>query len=156
MAVHENEDESVTVDDNEQAPEATEMESDSTVDQDTDRLTEPDENDDSTTTFSRTYVEKLRRESANYREKANRSDELAARLHAALVAATGRMADPTDVPFDAAHLDDENALNTAIDDLLTRKPHLASRRPFGDVGQGNRGNSSEAEVNLLDIMRAHI
>ncbi|OKH70647.1 hypothetical protein EB73_11815 [Mycobacterium sp. SWH-M3] len=104
-------------------------------------------------TFGRAYVEKLRKESAGYRERAQRADDLAARLHTALVSATGRLADPTDLPFDAANLDDEQALSGAIDELLTRKPHLASRRPFGDVGQGNRGASSEP-VNLADMLRA--
>lgn len=111
------------------------------------------ETDSNATTFSRAYVEKLRRENAGYRERAQRADELAARLHTALVAATGRMADPTDLAFDAAHLDDEQALSGAIDELLTRKPHLASRRPFGDVGQGNRGGTVEP-VNLADMLRA--
>lgn len=75
-------------------------------------------------------------------------------MHTALVAATGRMADATDLPFDAAHLDDEDAMNAAIDELLAKKPHLAARRPFGDIGQGNRGAASEAAVNLADILRA--
>lgn len=109
--------------------------------------------DSSADTFGRAYVEKLRKESAGYRERAQRADDLAARLHTALVSATGRLADPTDLPFDAANLDDEQALTGAIDELLTRKPHLASRRPFGDVGQGNRGASSEP-VNLADMLRA--
>lgn len=112
-----------------------------------------DEIDSNADTFNRAYVEKLRRESAGYRERAQRADELAARLHTALVAATGRMADPTDLSFDSAHLDDEQALANAIDELLTRKPHLASRRPFGDVGQGNRGGTVEP-VNLADILRS--
>lgn len=109
--------------------------------------------DSNADTFSRAYVEKLRKESAGYRERAQRADDLAARLHTALVAATGRMADPTDLAFDAAHLDDADALTGAIDELLTRKPHLASRRPFGDVGQGNRGGTAEP-VNLADMLRA--
>lgn len=142
-----------------QTAEQTELESDATVDTDTDGLNESsgdtdDENDDTATSFSRTYVEKLRRENAGYRERANRADELEQRLHTALVAATGRMADPTDLAFEAAHLDDEDALAGAIDELLTKKPHLASRRPFGDVGQGNRGAASEAPVNLAEILRA--
>ncbi len=112
-----------------------------------------DENNGGTDTFSRAYVEKLRRESAGYRERAQRADELATRLHTALVAATGRLADPTDLAFDAAHLDDEQALTDAIDDLLARKPHLASRRPFGDVGQGQQGKTSEP-VNLADLLRS--
>ncbi|BBX35756.1 hypothetical protein MMAG44476_11069 [Mycolicibacterium mageritense DSM 44476 = CIP 104973] len=145
--------------DDEQTTEQTDVESDATVDADTDGLTEgddnaDDENDNTATSFSRTYVEKLRRENAGYRERANRADELAQRLHTALVAATGRMADPTDLAFDAAHLDDDDALTTAIDELLAKKPHLASRRPFGDVGQGRRGAASEAPVNLADMLRA--
>lgn len=145
--------------DDEQTTEQTDVEFDATVDADTDGLTEDDdnaedENDDTATSFSRTYVEKLRRENAGYRERANRADELAQRLHTALVAATGRMADPTDLAFDAAHLDDDDALTTAIDELLSKKPHLATRRPFGDVGQGRRGSASEAPVNLADILRS--
>lgn len=113
-----------------------------------------DEIDSDATTFSRAYVEKLRRESAGYRERAQRADELAQRLHTALVEATGRMADPTDLPFDTEHLDDADALSVAIDELLARKPHLATRRPFGDVGQGNRGAAAEAPVNLAELLRA--
>ena len=63
-------------------------------------------------------------------------DDLAQRLHTALVAATGRLADPTDLAFDDEHLADPEALGEAIDELLARKPHLASRRVVGDVGQG--------------------
>lgn len=112
-----------------------------------------DETDSDATTFSRTYVEKLRRESAGYRERATRADEYATRLHTALVAATGRLADASDLAFDAAHLDDAEALNAAIDELLENKPHLATRTPFGDIGQGNRGGTSEP-VNLADMLRA--
>ena len=50
--------------------------------------------------------------------------------------ATGRLADPTDMPFDEVHLDDPEALAIAIEDLLAKRPHLASRRPTGDIGQG--------------------
>lgn len=103
-------------------------------------------------TFPRKVVEDLRRENATYRTRAQRADDLAARLHTALVAATGRLADPSDLPFDEGHLDDENALSTAIDDLLSRKPHLASRRPAGDVGQG--ATPSGEAVDLAGILRA--
>ena len=120
------------------------------------QATDETENDHSADTFNRAYVEKLRRENAGYREQANQADELAQRLHTALVAATGRMADPTDLPFDAAHLDDENALTTAIDELLAKKPHLATRRPYGDIGQGNRGKSSEGEVDLMKLLRGGV
>lgn len=103
-------------------------------------------------TFPRDYVERLREESAGHRTRAKAAEEavepLQQRLHAALVAASGRLADPSDLPFDAAHLDDEAALTTAIDALLESKPHLASRRVVGDVGQGEGSDSAPGAVNL--------
>lgn len=104
-------------------------------------------------TFSRAYVEKLRQEAAGYRVRAQRTTELEQRLHAALVAATGRLTDSSDLEFDPAHLDDEDALSAALDELLTRKPHLASRRPRGDVGQGVTSNAVDT-VDLAGILRS--
>ena len=170
MFVQKIDDETTTesgADDVDETTEQAELESDATTDTNTDGLDDDEnagqteagdsdddnENSSETGTFSRTYVEKLRRENAGYRERANQADALAARLHTALVAATGRMADPTDLPFDTAHLDDEQALIGAIDELLARKPHLANRRPFGDVGQGQQGKTSEP-VNLADLLRS--
>lgn len=109
--------------------------------------TEPDPE-----TFPREYVVKLRQEAAEARVKAKDRDTLAVKLHTALVAATGRLADPSDLPFDAAHLDDPDALTGAIDELLARKPHLASRRVTGDVGQGVTGIADT--VSLAGILRA--
>lgn len=109
-------------------------------------------------TFPRDYVEKLREESAGHRTRAKAAEEALAptqqRLHAALVAATGRLADPSDLPFDAAHLEDEAALTSAIDALIEGKPHLASRRVVGDVGQGAGGDGSPGEVDLGGMMRS--
>lgn len=118
----------------------------------TEEPSEPQEDPEEPDTFPRDYVEKLRDENAKYRQRAQRADDLAHRLHTALVAATGRLADPSDLDFDEAHLDDEDALRTALDDLLARKPHLASRRPRGDVGQGVTGTSGA--VDLAGILRA--
>ena len=106
--------------------------------------TEPD-------TFPREVVERLRRESAGYRERAQRADGYAQRLHQELVRATGRLADPADLPFDEGHLDDPAALSAAVDDLLSRKPHLGARRPLGDIGQG--ATRSAAGVDLAAILR---
>lgn len=89
-------------------------------------------------TFPREYVERLRRESAEHRTRAKRADELAARVFRLEVAATGRLADPDDLPYDDALLEDPAALTAAIDALLSAKPHLASRRPRGEVDQGVR------------------
>lgn len=102
-------------------------------------------------TFTREYVQQLRDESAGYRTRAKDRDDLAKRLHAAVVGATGRLADPTDLPFDEAHLADEAKLTAAIDDLIGRKPHLASRRPAGDVGQG--ATETGETVDLAGLLR---
>lgn len=103
-------------------------------------------------TFPRAYVEKLRREAADHRGRAADRDALAERLHGSLVAATGRLADPSDLPYDAEHLEDPEALTAAVDDLLARKPHLASRKVSGDVGQGATGGSEA--VDLAGMLRA--
>ena len=110
----------------------------------TDEQTEPD-------TFPREYVQQLRDENAKHRTRAQRADDLAKRLHTSLVAATGRLADPTDLAFDEAHLEDPAELESAIDQLVASKPHLASRRPTGDVGQGVSPEASS--VSLAGILR---
>lgn len=102
-------------------------------------------------TFPREYVQRLRDESAKYRQKAGDRDTLAERLHSALVTATGRLADPSDLAYTEAHLTDPGTLTAAIDDLLARKPHLASRRIVGDVGQGVSGASTA--VDLAGMLR---
>ena len=104
-------------------------------------------------TFPREYVEKLRDENAKYRQRAQRSDDLAQRLHEALVTATGRLQDPSDLAFNEDHLDDPEALQAAIEDLLARKPHLASRRPLGDIGQGPKTGDA-GDVDLAALLRS--
>ncbi|MGP4054409.1 hypothetical protein ACTWP6_06225 [Mycobacterium sp. 4D054] len=112
-----------------------------------------DTGDGDAETFPRSVVERLRQENGRYRQRAAQADAYAARLHTELVRATGRLADPTDLPFDAEHLDDAETLTAAIDALLTDKPHLASRRPSGDIGQGNRGGASEP-FSLLGTLKS--
>lgn len=104
-------------------------------------------------TFPRSYVEELRQENGRYRQRAARADDLAAALWEARVTATGRLADPTDLPMpDEADPLDPEAVTAAVSDLLDRKPHLASRRPRGDVGQGMAG--SGASTDLAGILRS--
>jgi hypothetical protein len=105
-------------------------------------------------TFPRAYVEDLRQENGKYRQRAQQAEQFAQRLHIEVVRATGRLADPTDIPFDETHLDDPAALTAAIDDLLAEKPHLASRRPTGDIGQGNLGPTAES-FSLLGLLKQH-
>lgn len=113
---------------------------------------EPDTAESEPDVFPREVVEKLRQENAKYRQRAQHADTLAERLHTELVRATGKLADPTDLPFSPEHLDDPDALAGAVEDLLARKPHLAARRPSGDIGQGNRG-SAPAPFSLLDVLK---
>lgn len=119
--------------------------------------TEPDEGNEQhvngdAETFPRSVVEKLRQENGKYRQRAAQADAYAQRLHTALVAASGRLADPADLEFDAEHLNDPDALTAALDALLADKPHLASRKPVGDIGQGQRGGSSQP-FSLLGLLK---
>ncbi len=104
-------------------------------------------------TFPRAYVEKLRQEAADARVRAKRADDLARELFTARVAATGRLADPNDLPFDDALLADMPALEAAIDELVAQHPHYAARRPRGDIGQGATG-SDGGTVDLAGLLRA--
>lgn len=125
-------------------------------------LTEADAPSD---VFPRDYVEALRRENQTYRQKAKDAEQSAAdanvyaesfarRLHTLMVAQTGRLADPTDLPFQVEHLMDAAALAAAIDELLADKPHFAApKKPAGDVGQGKR--SSVNPLSILDVLRSN-
>lgn len=104
----------------------------------------PDTEDTQPETGDQDHVDQLRQET-------QRADNLAQRLHTTLVGATGKLADPTDLPFNADHLDDADKLGAAIDELLARKPHLASRRPAGDIGQGAR--PATGTFSLLDALK---
>ena len=123
--------------------------SDATSTEDVQRSDTPAEDAE---TFPREYVEKLRQENGRYRQRASEADSLANRLHTELVRATGRLADPTDLPFDADHIADAGNMSAAIDALLETKPHLASRRPTGDIGQGNRGQGG-GSFSLLQMLK---
>lgn len=104
-------------------------------------------------TFPRAYVERLRRESAGHRDKAKRTDEYASALWEARVAASGRLADPTDLPMpEGTDPLDAEAVTAAVEDLLSRKPHLASRVPRGDVGQG--ASKTEEPFSLGALIRS--
>ena len=97
--------------------------------------------DDQPETFPREYVENLRQENGRYRQRAQQADAYAERLHTELVRATGRLADPTDLPFDAEHLATPTPWSQPIDDLLARKPHLATRKPVRGHRSGRPGSA---------------
>ena len=107
-------------------------------------------------TFDRSYVEKLRKESAKYRDKAKRTEELEQRLHRSLVAQDGRLADPDDLEFNPDHLDDPGALSDAIANLVAKKPGLRAQRLSGDIGAGVREKPKPPTTDLLTIMKGLI
>lgn len=98
-------------------------------------------------TFDADYVAKLRKEAADNRVKAKRVDELEREVWTLKAAALGKLADPTDLPFEPGA-----DVAEAVDRLLAAKPHLAARRVSGDVGQGNRGPATSS-VSLMDMLR---
>jgi len=114
--------------------------------------------DDEPDTFPRDYVEKLRAETAKYRTRAAHADVLAERLLAATVreATADLLADPSDLPLDDDLVDDDglpdlDKIKDAAKALVARKPHLARRRPVGDVGQGAR--TEAAPTSLVELLR---
>ncbi|AQX72320.1 hypothetical protein BA700_01885 [Corynebacterium stationis] len=114
------------------------------------------ENEEQQQTFDRAYVEKLRKESAKYRDKAKRTEELEQRLHRSLVAQDGRLADPDDLEFNPEHLDDADALSEAITRLVASKPGLKAQQLSGDVGAGHREQPKAPTTDLLSIMKGLI
>lgn len=109
-------------------------------------------------TFPRKYVEELRAESAKHRTAAKDAqdllDQVQRRLFDALVSQAGILADPTDLPFDANLLDQENGVIDAINALVEAKPHLRSRRVQGDIGQGSGTAPANPQEVLGGLLRA--
>lgn len=140
----------------EQAPTLEELDTEDTDTEDTENSEDTDDTeDDESRSFSADYVATLREEAGKHRRRAadaeKARDQLARRLFTAQVAATGRLADPADLPFDADALEDGDRLTEQIDRLLEERPHLKSRRVSGDVGQHRRSNG--ADVSLVGLLR---
>lgn len=104
-------------------------------------------------TFPRKYVEELRAESAKYRVEAKKAEEYGQRLQHSLVAQDGRLADPADLPYDSALLDDPEALDAAITEFIEKYPNMRSVRAGGNIGQGNVGVDKPQETDLISIIR---
>src|ERR1700739_1432870 len=121
--------------------------------QPTEEATETPDVETEPESFDREYVSKLRTENAKWRTRAQQTDELGRRLHAELVKATGGLADPADRAYDEKHLSAPDKLPQAIDSLLEAKPHFKSRKPVGDIGQGNRGPAVTPQPTLIGAIR---
>lgn len=110
-------------------------------------------------TFPRSYVEKLRQESKGYRDRAKRGETAITRLTEATVreATNGILVDSSDLTFDEKTMTDDDGfpdpekIKTAAEELVTRKPHLAPRRPRGDIGQGVKKTNDD--FSLAGILR---
>lgn len=102
--------------------------------------------------FDEAYVRDLREENKRYRLRAKQADELTSRLHRVLVELDGRLQDPDDLPYSEDHLEGD-AITTAIDDLLERKPHLKARRAAGNIGAGESGASEPQAFDIINAIR---
>lgn len=117
-----------------------------------------DNPDNDADTFPREYVERLRGEAADQRTKAkaaeDRAEALARELFAARVAATGKLANPAELEYNADILDDPEAIDAAIEAAIAERSYIASRRPSGNVGQGVKGSEPE-RFSLLDRLKGN-
>ena len=117
---------------------------------------EDDEGDEDGDTFPRSYVKRLRERSAGYRARAKDAEARTAELERALfterVRALDVLADPSDLPFDAALLEDSDALRAAADDLVARRPHYRRRGIAAGTGSRDEAGSGPG-VSLLGLMR---
>ena len=115
-------------------------------------------------TFPRAYVERLRDENARYRQRSGRAEEAMSRLLDATVrsAAGGLLADPADLLsfadadglLDADGWPDAERITAAAEALIQSKPHLAPRRPRGDIGQGATAPADGVDLAALLRSRA--
>lgn len=119
-------------------------------------VTTPEDNDNGDEPISVEAARKLRSEAKTLRERAKtaeaRADELAQRLHTALVEQDGRLHDPRDLPYRPENVEDPDALTAAIDALLEDRPHMRARKTAGDIGQGVRGEPT-APVDFSALFR---
>lgn len=113
--------------------------------------TEPD-------SFDRTYVEGLRSESAGHRQRARDAeterDTLRRELWTYRVTATGLLADPEDLPYDADLGDDAEAIAEAARALITRKPHMARSGTSGPLPDAHSSEPSTGAVSWGSMLRA--
>ena len=99
-------------------------------------------------------VARARQQAARYRRELrdveSERDELAAALWSERVGALGVLADPADLPFDPDALHDPDRLRELVDELVTAKPHLRSRRIRARAGQGE--GTAPGGVSLAAIL----
>ena len=120
----------------------------------------PDEENGEPQVFDREYVEKLRRENAEWRVRVKALEDsmtereaqigaLNRRVFKAMVVADGRLHNPEDLEYDEACLDDEAGVAPAIDTLLSGRPYLAKPQFEGDIGQDDKPSKTFSLAGML-------
>jgi len=109
-------------------------------------------------TFSREYVQGLRKEAAEHRARSRRVTEANARLMALQVGMDGRLVDDTALTFTDDMLDDSGLVDpakvtSAIDALIEAKPYLRKAAP--SIVQGVMPQAP-AEPGLFDLIRQRL
>lgn len=117
---------------------------------------DPDDDDGGSSESDETApaLSRARSQAARYRRELRDTeaerDELAAALWTARVDQLGVLADPDDLPFDPDALHDPDRLRELVDELVTEKPHLKSRRIRARAGQGE--GSAPDGISLAAIL----
>ena len=118
----------------------------------------PEGTEETSETFDRAYVERLRAEAAEGRTKAKRHDVLAERLRetALALAAGSILSQPADLPWtadleDAEGLPDLVKITEAAEALAERRPAVSRAR--GSVAQGEHSEADSGAVSWLELLR---
>lgn len=132
---------------NDGEPGTDELPDDGTDELDRDGDDDGDDEQDPRLSRARQQAARYRRE---LRDVETERDELAAALWSERVGALGVLADPADLPFDPDALHDPDRLRELVDELVTEKPHLRSRRIRARAGQGE--GTAPGGVSLAAIL----
>lgn len=81
-------------------------------------------------------------------------DTLKRDLFLARVESDGRLIDPSDLAYSPELVEDRDALESAISDLIIRKPGLARVQYRGDIGAGLGQSERKAPVDLIGLLNA--
>jgi hypothetical protein len=109
-------------------------------------------------TFSREYVQQLRKEAADHRAKSRKVTEANARLMTLQAGIDGRLVDVDALTFAEDMLDDSGLVDparvtAAIDALIESKPYLRKAAP--PIAQGVMPQAP-AEPGLFDLIRQRL
>lgn len=135
-------------------PSSAQRDDDQGDDQRNDDEGDDDQRDDDT--FPRSYVQRLRERSNGYRlqlrERESDVDTLQRQLFAERLQRLDLVIDHDAVPYNPALLDDDDALQEHVEELLAAKPYLRKRKVSGNIGQ-HSSNGGGSGFSLMDTLR---